>query len=306
MNGNQSAFRGDAHPEIIPQYETAACTLTERDFYTPREELDDIFFVPSYIGHYICKKEYEIQRDDLNVDGLILVTTAGEGRLIRDGGDIRLTPGTIYVQNCHEHHHYKAVKDGWEFRYIHFFGGLSREYCDMIAKRSPVTRPSPNAFDAVLRLMADVKNGVEDAAVSHARLSGYIYEMLVTLLDSSRKIPERGDPKADAVMDAISYIRDHISENLDTPTLAKRAFMSRTYFSALFTRFCGIPPHEYIITLRINRVKKLLADTDLPVCRIAELTGFSDASALARLFRMRCGVNPTAYRSGEITSSPEE
>ena len=56
MNGNQSTLRGDAHPEIIPQYETAACTLAERDFYTPREELDDIFFVPSYIGHYICKK----------------------------------------------------------------------------------------------------------------------------------------------------------------------------------------------------------------------------------------------------------
>lgn len=301
MNGNLSTLRGDAHPEIIPQYETAACTLAERDFYTPREELDDIFFVPSYIGHYICKKEYEIQRDDLNVDGLILVTTAGEGRLIRGDGDIRLTPGTVYIQNCYEHHHYKAVSNGWEFRYVHFCGGLSKNYCDMIAKRSPVTRPSPNAFDSVLRLMADIKNGVEDAAVSHARLSGYIYEMLVIILDSFRKTPERGDPKADAIMDAINYIRDHIAEELDTPMLARRAFMSRTYFSALFTRVCGVPPHEYVITLRINRAKKLLADTSLPVWRVAELSGFSDASALARMFRMRCGVNPTAYRSGEYT-----
>ena len=229
------------------------------------------------------------------------MTTAGEGRLIRGDGDIRLTPGTVYIQNCHEHHHYKAVSNGWEFRYVHFCGGLSREYCDMIAKRSPVTRPSPNAFDAILRLMEDIKNGVEDAAVSHARLSGYIYEMLVIILDSFRKTPERGDPKADAIMDAINYIRDHIAEELDTPMLARRAFMSRTYFSALFTRVCGVPPHEYVITLRINRAKKLLADTSLPVWRVAELSGFSDASALARMFRMRCGVNPTAYRSGEYT-----
>lgn len=50
--------------------------------------------------------------------------------------------------------------------------------------------------------MEDIKNGVEDAAVSHARLSGYIYEMLVIILDSFRKTPERGDPKADAIMDA--------------------------------------------------------------------------------------------------------
>lgn len=306
MSDNPFKPINDKNPDIIPPYETASCFLTERDFYTPTEGLEDIFFVPSYIGHYICKKEYEIKRDELNVDGLILATTAGEGRLICGDGDIRLTPGTVYVQNCHKHHHYRAVKDGWEFRYVHFCGGLSEEYCDMISKRSAVTRPSPNSFDEILRLIAEIKNGAEDAAVSHARLSGYIYEILVTLLDSFRKMPERGDPKADAVTDAISYIRDHIAEELDTQTLANRAFMSRTYFSALFTQFCGVPPHEYIITLRINRVKKLLADTDLPVWRIAELTGFSDASALARMFRMRCGVNPRTYRSGEKISSQDK
>lgn len=75
--------------------------------------------------------------------------------------------------------------------------------------------------------MEDIKNGVEDAAVSHARLSGYIYEMLVIILDSFRKTPERGDPKADAIMDAINYIRDHIAEELDTPMVARRAFMSQ-------------------------------------------------------------------------------
>jgi len=57
---------------------------------------------------------------------------------------------------------------------------------------------------------------------------------------------------------------------------------------------CSI--HDAIIRARINKAKKLLAETNRSMSMVAELAGFSDSNKLGDHFRRATGLTPTAYR----------
>ena len=46
----------------------------------------------------------------------------------------------------------------------------------------------------------------------------------------------------------------------------------------------------------MDRVRQLLADTDLPIATLAYQAGFADQSALTRVMRRTTGLTPSAYR----------
>ncbi|WP_254779826.1 helix-turn-helix transcriptional regulator [Arthrobacter sp. cf158] len=58
----------------------------------------------------------------------------------------------------------------------------------------------------------------------------------------------------------------------------------------------GVGPKELIIQLRMQRAQSLLADTDLPVQRIASLTGYDDPAYFSRLFTKKTRSSPSQFR----------
>ncbi len=58
----------------------------------------------------------------------------------------------------------------------------------------------------------------------------------------------------------------------------------------------GVAPKELVIQLRMSRAQSLLAGTDLPVQRIATLTGYDDPAYFSRLFTRKTGYSPSSFR----------
>jgi AraC family transcriptional regulator len=98
----------------------------------------------------------------------------------------------------------------------------------------------------------------------------------------------------------MNHVRDLIesalAEDLALERLAKEAGIAAHAFSAAFTKTVGMPPYRYVILRRIERAKKLLRHTDLPISRIAHETGFSSQSHLASTFKRTVGETPAVYR----------
>jgi AraC family transcriptional regulator len=98
----------------------------------------------------------------------------------------------------------------------------------------------------------------------------------------------------------MNHVRDLIetalAEDLALERLAKEAGIAAHAFSAAFTKTVGMPPYRYVILRRIERAKKLLRHTDLPISRIAYETGFASQSHLATTFKRVVGETPGAYR----------
>lgn len=115
------------------------------------------------------------------------------------------------------------------------------------------------------------------------------------------RIVPRGSTESLALTDpdlaaALAFIRAHYTERLSVEDVARHvALSSRT----LLRRFTGVlhrAPHEEIARLQVQRVKELLATTDLSLQQIALQTGFSHLESMCRLFRRRTGVSPGQFR----------
>lgn len=105
----------------------------------------------------------------------------------------------------------------------------------------------------------------------------------------------------------MNHVRDLIesalAEDLALERLANEAGIAAHAFSAAFTKSVGMPPYRYVIVRRIERAKKLLRHTDLPISRIAYETGFASQSHLATTFKRIVGETPGTYRRS-IASRP--
>jgi AraC family transcriptional regulator len=109
-------------------------------------------------------------------------------------------------------------------------------------------------------------------------------------------MPCAGDPLAPGVAQAIDYMR----ENLDTPLhltdIAQAANCSVNRLARGFRAGTGLPPHQFLINLRIERARELLESSRMSVAEIAYECGFSHQEHMTRQFRERCGTTPAAYR----------
>jgi AraC-like DNA-binding protein len=68
----------------------------------------------------------------------------------------------------------------------------------------------------------------------------------------------------------------------------------------------GVGPKEVIIQLRMQRAQSLLADTEVPVQRIASLTGYDDPAYFSRLFTKKTGYSPSQFRREHQRADPTE
>lgn len=82
----------------------------------------------------------------------------------------------------------------------------------------------------------------------------------------------------------------------DPVLLAKRAGLSLPQFNRRFRALTGKSPIRYLIMRRIDRARKLLAETPLSLGEIADALGYSDIFYFHRQFRAETGQTPGAIR----------
>lgn len=87
------------------------------------------------------------------------------------------------------------------------------------------------------------------------------------------------------------------SEDWPVHRLADVSGVSEAHFARSFKDAFGVPPHRYLLTLRIERATALLRDTDLPITEIAFHTGWESLGTFGRTFRDITGESPSASRA---------
>ncbi|MBB3944181.1 AraC-like DNA-binding protein [Rhizobium skierniewicense] len=92
------------------------------------------------------------------------------------------------------------------------------------------------------------------------------------------------------------YIREYCLRAIRLEELAQLTHLSQSHFSHAFKASTGLPPHQWQMQARLERVKTLLVETDMPLTQIAMTTGFSDQAHFSRVFRKVVGVSPSVWR----------
>ncbi len=109
-------------------------------------------------------------------------------------------------------------------------------------------------------------------------------------------LPLEGVKHADAMQKALRYINANYAEEITLESVAAAVKLSPTYFSKLFSEEMGCRFTAYMNSVRVERAKLLLRDTDIPLVDIAGMVGYEDQSYFTKVFRRVAGLSPGKYR----------
>jgi AraC-like DNA-binding protein len=96
----------------------------------------------------------------------------------------------------------------------------------------------------------------------------------------------------------VGIVRDYLHANAESQVsiadLAQAAGVSSTQVIRAFSAATGMPPHSYLVSLRVERAKGLLRAGTSPAAAALDV-GFSDQSQLTRHFKRLTGATPGRF-----------
>ena len=163
----------------------------------------------------------------------------------------------------------------------------------------------------------------------HLRIrDGAAQTEMAALLDSLQRETDAARPKADQAVYHLTGLlavwldRQRPPQATDTPPKASEILMARfteavenqlytgqslsdfaealgvtpSHLTRVCRETCGRPASEILADRVTFEARRLLADTSLPIKRVADILGFASAAYFSRAFHARTGVTPTAFR----------
>lgn len=112
--------------------------------------------------------------------------------------------------------------------------------------------------------------------------------------------------KDDVVGTVKRYVREHIQEDIYIADVAKQVFLNEQYLMRIFKKTTGISILEFITGERLWLAKELLANTDYPINRIADMVGYGNYSYFTKIFKRNMGMTPQAYRQSNEQNAKNE
>ena len=111
------------------------------------------------------------------------------------------------------------------------------------------------------------------------------------------------------IVQAKLFMDENFQDDIDLDSIADEAFFSKFHFIRLFKMVYGKTPHQYLISVRIEKAR-LLLQSDMRIADICFAVGFDSISSFTGLFKRMTSTTPSFYqkqqlkRKKEINESP--
>ena len=218
-----------------------------------------------------------------------LVIVHGFCRYVYDGGEFSLGPDSVVYLPTGSRHVFEIDSDDIEFFRIDFklkidgkvalFSNIPKKITSSITK---------DGREAIMALMDNCQYSRD--TVRSTELICTVIRSLSLNYDSVRS--ERLAP-------AISYLLEHLTDDVDCSRLSQLCHLSSSQFYNLFKEEYKTSPLAYRDALIIRKAKMLLQDM-FSVTAVAEILGFESVSYFSRFFKKHCGTSPLKYQQASI------
>jgi LacI family transcriptional regulator, galactose operon repressor len=148
--------------------------------------------------------------------------------------------------------------------------------------------------------LATERGGYAAAALLATLMSGRTPENKVITVYPSHTVPRQStntlaidDP---AIVRALRLVRENSNRHLRVADLTAASGLSRRALQDRFKQYLGRTPMEEIHHGRVERIARLLVETNMTVGEIAAASGFEFDAHVARFFSFHTGMTPLAYR----------
>lgn len=178
--------------------------------------------------------------------------------------------------------------------------GLTRTTADVVFRASVVTDETiTKTVRAIATEISDARWGHDEMLEALVRqLVIHLFRSHLTVRMSDQIEMSRAGPVDRRLRRAIEFMHDNFGRELGLEEIASAAYLSEYHFARLFKQITRVTPHVYLANLRLERARKLLAETALPISEIAAMVGYQSQSHFSKMFKSVVGITPRIYREG--------
>jgi len=238
----------------------------------------------------------------------LIYITRGGGIFESESCKQRITEGSIILLHPKERHRYRPdLATGWDEMWVGFRGMfidniIEKRYFEPAQTVFNIgyNEIIVNLFNDMVRFAKGEKPGYQPV------ISGAIIYLLGLLHAEHLKT---GINEQDATEIMISkarvILREKVYERISLQLVADELQISYSLFRKLFKKYTGLPPGQYLIQLKIQKAKELLADPTRLIKEIAYELHMESYLHFSKLFKEKAGVTPKEYRK-QVFSKPFE
>lgn len=205
------------------------------------------------------------------------------------------TPGVVIAMNPDEPHTgYPADGQTMTYRMFYVTPEALRELLPGM-RRQPYLRgpliPSAEWARRVLCVHRSLE-AASDALEQRWALESFLREFFAAhAVPTSVGVPP---PPPKAIQRAKEYLRANYARSVTVEELAQVAGLSRAHVIRAFHRTVGLPPHLWLVQVRIAEARRRLVQ-GTPIAQVAQEAGFADQAHLTRHFKSARGITPGRY-----------
>lgn len=136
-----------------------------------------------------------------------------------------------------------------------------------------------------------VERFFQDKNADEHELAVWSFDLLSSLKndDAKSRVP-------DVLYKVVQKMQKNLSEQLKLEQLAADTGVSPRTLSRMFIKYFQMPPHKYLIKLRIQRACQMLAWEEFSIKEIAFSVGYPNALNFSTEFKRITGCPPSQYR----------
>jgi AraC-like DNA-binding protein len=257
-----------------------------------------------HVGEQWASKEYPVELNPK--DYWLFLEISGESRWEAQSKVYTVRPGNVLIMPPNVHY---QLLDRGRTRHHFFFAAIDLK---LVLERLPYLRPVWQTPELIFiekgeSLLLPFRQLVREVTLDQPyRVFGLRLAIDALILELSRLVEKQAreaSQEAPLVLlhPAVIKIKQLLEGQPGRPwklgELARLSGFSPQYLVKTFTREVGISPHQYLMQLRVNQAKELLAHSDVPVTQLALELGFSSSQHFATVYRRLTGETPLQYRS---------
>lgn len=229
----------------------------------------------------------------------LCLVAEGAGGLEVTGKFQALSRGDAFFYVPGQWHRHRPLPDiGWTIYWIHFNGSLPHAWLKERAYRLDGSMPiieNPALYRAQFERLLQTAH--RSPAANSRELSWQAIGLISHfLIDPNCDIGTSGSHPDDVANLAIEYIWNHIHAEVDISKLAVRLQTSRRTLERRFRNATGHSLLEEIQACRVERARRLLLETDIPIKEVVFRSGFNTREQLRQAFAKAFGQSPDSFR----------
>src|SRR6266542_2139699 len=254
--------------------------------------LDVVLLHAYYVQHAYPRHSHDYYVICLIERGRQSFTHKGTKYLTPAGGVILINPGAVHTGEA-------ADEQGFELRSLYPTTALMETAAWELTGRHQVLPFFKDvrvdhrwATNAVLSLHKAISQDAS-ALECETRTLWTFAQLIRRYADISSTEKPLGEEKK-AIKQARHYIEEYFAEGITLNQLAQQVALSPYYLLRVFRAEVGMPPYEYLESVRIRHAQRLI-EAGHPLAEVAVEAGFSSQSHLTYRFKQIIGVTPGQY-----------